>query len=178
MWTVLAERGTAFAWRGGADSADHVSSLVSLKIITEDSPPGVRRRPQRWPCTPWLAELLKERVLTQRAPPPPWWGEVSCAGCWLAARVCKSAALGAELLAFGWWHQSRQRLHGVCCHGVLPDTGRHTQTAVQSRDGGGRVGGGSVQSLRSVPSGALRWPQGRPGYSGCVVWQGAGLWKK
>lgn len=47
---------------------DHVSSLVSLNIITEDSPPGVRRRPQRWPCTPWLAELLKEQVLTQRAP--------------------------------------------------------------------------------------------------------------
>lgn len=38
------------------------------------------------------------------------------------------------------------------------------------------MGGGSVQSLRSVLSGTLRWPQGRPGYSGCVVQRGAGLW--
>lgn len=38
------------------------------------------------------------------------------------------------------------------------------------------MGGGSVQSLRSVLSHALRWLQGRPGYSGCVVGRGSGLW--
>ena len=46
LWTLLAERGTTFARRGGADSADHVRSLVSLNIITKDSPPCVGRRPQ------------------------------------------------------------------------------------------------------------------------------------
>lgn len=71
LWTLLAECGTTFAWRGGADSADHVSSLVSLNIITKDSPLGVGRRPQCWPCTPWLNELL----------PPPSWGKVSHGGC-------------------------------------------------------------------------------------------------
>ena len=36
------------------------------------------------------------------------------------------------------------------------------------------MGGGSVQSCRSMPSSKLRWLQGRPGYSGCVVWPGWG----
>ena len=42
-------------------------------------------------------------------------------------------------------------------------TGR--QTAVQPRNDGGPVGGGCVQSFRSVPNGMLRWLQGRLGYS-------------
>lgn len=37
--------------------------------------------------------------------------------------------------------------------------------AVQPRDDGGPVGGGCIQSFRSVLSGMLRWLQGRPGYS-------------
>lgn len=144
-WTVPVQSRQSLAWsfvdsspsevlplRGGADSADHVNSLVSLNIIAEDNPPGVRRRPQCWPCTPRLAELM-EQVLAQQAPASSLMGRGVVCGCaglrprWLAAWVCKSAGLGAELLAFGRCHQSRQRLRGVCCHGVPPDTGRHTQ---------------------------------------------------
>lgn len=68
LWTLLAERGTTFAPWGGTDSADHVRSLVSLNIITKDSSPGMGRRPQCWPCTPWLNELLMEQVLAQQTP--------------------------------------------------------------------------------------------------------------
>ena len=37
------------------------------------------------------------------------------------------------------------------------------QMAIQAREDRGCVGGGSVQSLRSVPSSMLRWLQGRLG---------------
>lgn len=65
---------------GGTDSADHVNSLVSLNIITEDNPPGMRRRPQCWPCTPRLAELM-EQVLAQQAPASSLVGRGVVCGC-------------------------------------------------------------------------------------------------
>lgn len=47
----------------------------------------------------WLNELLMEQVLAQRTPASSLVGQ-GAGGCRLVAWVCKSAALGPELLAF------------------------------------------------------------------------------
>ena len=64
---------------------------------------------------------------------------------WLAAWVCKSAGLGAELLLDGGTRAGRGYV-GFVAVVVPPDTARHTQMTVtgQPRDGGGCMGGGSV----------------------------------